>query len=184
MKKLSVCIFGLFLPLCAVAMRDATPPVYGRPTLYGEYEINAEDTARAANMYGNAPRRASIRTIPNAKKAAVAKHPVKAKKAKPKKQPVKKTLIKPTNDSDAVGRDAPDVAKKTDDVVAPVETVVVSAPKPVVPSDDAVSIASVARETRDVSSYCVRRAKRGRSVPDGFVLMQGRPDLMSCVADE
>ena len=183
MKKIFVLLLFVTAPVSVFAMRDAAPPVYGRPTLYGEYEINAEDVARASHLYGDAPRTASIRVIPNAKKVAVAKHPVKAKKAKSKKMPVKKKMAKPKSDSVvAVGPIVPDAPQPKETPAVKKEVHI--APPPAVPSGDAVSIAGAVRANLDESSYCVRRAKHGRGVPDGFVLMPGRPDLMSCVSHE
>ncbi len=67
-----------FITANVFAMADRTPPVYGVPTLYGEYEVSSDDTHRAAKMYGDAPHPAAIRAGA-VKNTPVAKHPVKAK---------------------------------------------------------------------------------------------------------
>lgn len=203
------------MPMAAFAMADYTTPVYGRPTLYGEYEITKSDVARAGNMYGNAPR--AIGAGKGTKNAA-AKHPVKPKKAKPKARkssarvgrkvptPVAAgtpaavgtpTAVKPKpavivkeGDKESVKVlvdaapekkiDVPQVEQK----IAPTESTpaptLAATPKTNIPGEYAADIKGALSNKYDVSSYCVPISEGDGKIPDGFVLMPGRPDLMSC----
>lgn len=188
MIRFFMLIVSMFImPMACWAMSDYTPPVYGRPTLYGEYEITKSDVARAANIYGNAPRAI---TADASAKNAVAKHPVKAKKVKPKKSKARKSSAR-------AGKKVPGIAPqpKPAQVIelasAPVfeevvrkdvkeEAPVPEVPKTNIPSDYAAEIKGALSNKYDVSSYCVSVSAGDGKIPDGFVLMPGRPDLMSC----
>lgn len=225
MIKFFMLIISVIMPMAVFAMADYTPPVYGRPTLYGEYEITKSDVVRAGNMYGNAPRAINAG---NGTKNAAAKHPVKPKKAKPKARkssaragrkvptPVRTltaagtpaavgtstavgtpTAVKPKpavivkeGDKESVQVlvdaapekkiDAPQAEQK----IAPTEST--SAPtqaattKTNIPGEYAADIKGALSNKYDVSSYCVPISEGDGKIPDGFVLMPGRPDLMSC----
>ncbi|MBD5400372.1 hypothetical protein HDR61_01325 [bacterium] len=165
-----------FIPCAAFAMADGTPPVYGRPTLYGEYETDVADVSRAAALYGAGA------------KNMAAKMPVKPKKVAPKKKLNKKKPAK----NKATAKVAVPV-KAT--VAAPMPDVIVVPPRRVVarpivrakpaPMPDALAVAiagiAVTEMAPTVESFCVRRGHRPNRVPDGYVLMPGRPDLMCCV---
>lgn len=213
MIKFFMLIISVIMPMAVFAMADYTPPVYGRPTLYGEYEITKSDVARAGNMYGNAPRAINAG---NGTKNAAAKHPVKPKKAKPKARkssaragrkvptPVrtltaagtpaavkpKPAVIVKEGDKESV-KVLVDVApeKKIDvpqaeQKIAPTESTTASTqavtPKTNIPGEYAADIKGVLSNKYDVSSYCVPISEGDGKIPDGFVLMPGRPDLMSC----
>ncbi len=196
MKKL-IFLFALILPIAGWAMADHTPPVYGRPTLYGEYEITGSDVARASGMYGDVPHAAPIR-VAHATKTPAAKHPVSPKKATPKARKssvraakVKATLPKKTEPSVEEIKKEEDVppadtaAKEAEEKTVMVEAAPVSEPAPVaetnIPGQYADSIKGALSNKYDVSSYCVPRpAGAHGALPDGFILMPGRPDLMSC----
>lgn len=181
MKK-TVAVIGCVLPVAAMAMADRTAPVYGRPTLYGEYEISSGDAARAAVLYGATP------------KNAAAKMPIKAKKVMPKKAAKKKkTSKKAMPKKQATPMPIDDVAPiVVDDVIVVPphkvvsDTVVEPVPdtdkKVVAPSADAVAIAGAAvDDTPNLESFCTRRGTLHKGARhDGIVLMPGRPDLMSC----
>ena len=184
MKKI-VCIFCCIVPIAGFAMADRTAPVYGRPTLYGEYEISAADARVAAKLYGATPRNSGVK-MPVKTKTAIPKKSVKKKKAP------KKTSVKEKPKAEAPRAATPDVivvpprdgaqsAPKTDVVAPAVPDKAPSVPVPAAPSKDALAIAASARAVRHENSYCTQRGKRSTGrIPDGFVLMPGRPDLMSC----
>ncbi len=181
-------ILSWLIPVAAHAMADYRPPVYGRPTLYGEYEINAADVARAARMYGDAP--APIQASRRGAATGAAKHPVRMKKVAAKKKSskrVEKTVarnLKPVQETapTVVADDAP--APETHDKVA-VSTTTVAPPPPKtnIPQKYADSITGALSDApRDVASYCTQiGARPSGKLPDGYILMPGRPDLMSCV---
>jgi len=183
MRKV-ICAVFILMPVGVFAMGDTRTPVYGRPTLYGEYEISPADTRRAAAMYGAAPHNPSAK-IPTKVKKVASKNSIKKKKAAMKKAASKKKALVRV----AKKADAPVAVKKVEEktVAAAVqESVPVAAPvrvsAPAVPSPVAVSIAASATAApRDIDAFCTQRAGRGTGrLPDGFVLMPGRPDLMSC----
>lgn len=175
--KNTIVMIGCALPVAAFAMADRTPPVYGRPTLYGEYEISSGDTRRAAVLYGAVP------------KNAAEKMPVKAKKVMPKKSVKKKKTQKKSSSTKpmepmpiVIAPAAPD-----DVIVVPARAAApIAEPheqkKAPIPSPDAVAIAgAVTDDTPGLESFCTRRGKlRKGARPDGVILMPGRPDLMSC----
>lgn len=183
MKKFVVALF-VVVPAVAMAMADSTPPVYGRPTLYGEYEMDSARMSRAAKFYGDAPR---IAAIPAKNAAPAAKRPVKAKPAVPKQVKKKKAAKKKvTQPKAAAARSADEVQVSVSAMhIEKTESVSVQPAKKIyMPAPSAVAIAGAAkqgREFRDVDSFCTRRAAPSRksSMP-GIVLMPGRPDLMSC----
>ena len=167
------------------AMADRTPPVYGVPTLYGEYEVSIDDTVRASKMYGDVPRPAAIRagTIKN---TPVAKHPVKAKKTIAKKKAVKKsknTSVKKVTKA-AKKISVPENNESVTDVsvaMKEVDKTPVAAQYVPVASQDAVDIAARAANKVDIESFCTQKKPQGRgNLPDGIIMMPGRPDLMSC----
>lgn len=175
MKKI-VFILGCLFPVAANSMADSTPPVYGRPTLYGEYEISAADARVAAKMYGATPKN-PVAKMPVKPKAVIAKKNVKKKKVQ------KKTGAKKS----AAPRAVTAVVEKIEEAPIVVPDVVQAPPPakkevaPAMPSAEALVIAEAARPMRDENSYCIRRASQGKGkLPEGFVLMPGRPDLMSC----
>lgn len=182
MKKVIMVLF-VCMPVAAMAMADATPPVYGRPTLYGEYEAGARDAARAARLYGDTPRAAAIVAKTG---AASARRPVKAKAAAPKKAAKKKAADKKPSPVKASPARRADVVQVPPRTVHAEKTSPAPVPEkaPYAPSPSVVAIAGAAKdrhEMRDVDSFCTRRGApvRKSGVP-GIVLMPGRPDLMSC----
>jgi len=193
--KIIYCLFAAFFVVThAFAMADSTPPVYGVPTLYGEYEISADDTRRASDMYGKYNKHPAAIRAGAIKNTAAAKHPVKAKKTLAKKKTIKKSKKAAIQKSEKVAKKstqkiiavAPkpteDVEKvsvvKTDDKKAPVT---VSTP---VVSQDAVDIAARAGFKYDTESFCTQIKHQGQgNLPDGIIMMPGRPDLMSCVSN-
>jgi len=179
MKKTIVIFAYVFVTGACMAMADTTPPVYGRPTLYGEYEVSASDTARAAKLYGDMPRAAAAIRASEPGKAA-AKRPVKPKKALAKKGKKKAVPARTAAADKKVSEtQTPKILPPTE---IPVQHNVVVKPRPASPSPEAVAIAAAAESRFDVDSYCTRRGPyvRGK-MPDGFILMPGRPDMMSCV---
>lgn len=173
MKK-SVVVIGCMLPAAAMAMADTATPVYGRPTLYGEYETTSADRRRAAAIYGAVPQNAAEKMPVKAKKP-VSKNALKKKKAQnraaKKQKPVPKVVQKP---------DVEDVIVVPPHDIVPTENV---EKKPIVPSDTAVAIAAVAGvpDAPSIESFCTQRRSLHRGeLPDGIILMPGRPDLMSC----
>lgn len=187
----------MFVAFCitanAFAMADRTPPVYGVPTLYGEYELSTDDTRRASKMYGVSPHPAAIRAGA-VKNTPAAKHPIKAKKTKAavKKKTAKKSKSLPVKQV-KVAKELP-VQKQTESikeasVVAPKE-VEVTPVVPVVPAapvaaQAAVDIAAHASNRVDIDSFCTQRKPQGRgNLPDGIIMMPGRPDLMSCTTND
>lgn len=191
-----VLFMGCFLVTNAFAMADNTPPVYGVPTLYGEYEILPDDMQRASEMYGtNTPHVAPIRAT-STKQANAAKQPTKAKKAAPKKSKKAVAKKKKTNKKPSVKKSAV-VTEKVESVandkhVAPADvvTVVPVDAAPVVPvasagpSRLAIDIATHAADKVDIESFCIQTKHQGHgNLPDGIIMMPGRPDLMSCVSN-
>ncbi len=200
MRKIFLFIVLIF-PSALLAMADVSQPiVYGVPTLYGEYEITDSDVQKAGEMYGESNARVQpIRAGVDVKKTAVAKHPVKAKKVKKaaakkakaeqkakkkiekfsdKKPDMVVTMESKTPEEVEVKVEVPDVAPAADVVSAPVEEVVK-------PSPIATAIAAAAAENVvEVDSFCTQRKPLYKgALPDGLVLMPGRPDLMSCTTD-
>lgn len=179
------------LPCAAYAMADRTPPVYGRPTLYGEYEISGDDVRRARAMYGDVPIHVQPIRTSLATKQPAAKHPVKAKSVAPKKK-AKKKVVPQKKAAAPAAADIIIVPAKVAEVPAAVppqvETApepmpeVVVAPKPVPRADEkAENIAGALSYKLNADSYCTQRATpHSGNLPDGYILMQGRPDLMSC----
>lgn len=180
MKKI-ISVIVCLLPTGALAMADTSAPVYGRPTLYGEYEISAGDARRAAAMYGMVP------------KNAAEKMPVKPKKVMPKKSVKKKKVrsaakAKQTLKEAAVQKTEPEV------IVVPPRAVPEKAPAEVVkeplpekkapmPSAEALAIAGAAAtpDAPSIESFCTRRGTLQKDAGNsGLILMPGRPDLMSC----
>lgn len=185
MKNIVTVMF-VILPVGAYAMAGRSAPVYGRPTLYGEYEISSGDTRRAAVLYGAVP----------AERGAAVKMPVKTKTPIPKKQAKKKKTVKKVRTAAQQNKAVPVQTKKvvsdanvgdivTKKAITPPQEEVVSpkvdAPKQVpAPSSDAVAIAGAA-VVPDADAFCTRRGRVGSGkLPDGIILMPGRPDLMSC----
>jgi len=183
MRKIILTVF-LLLPVVAFAMGNTRTPVYGRPTLYGEYEISAADTRHAAAMYGAVPQNPAAKMPVKVKKVA-SKNSIKKKKktavkaeAK-KKAPMRavKKVAAPVMVKKAEEQKVEIAVKEPAPVVEPVPAHAPAAPSPV-----AVSIAaSAAGAPHDIDAFCTQRGGRGAGrLPDGFVLMPGRPDLMSC----
>lgn len=181
MKKTMI-VMGCVLPAAAMAMADSTPPVYGRPTLYGEYEISGADRRRAAVMYGVVPANVGEK-MPVKHKKPITKKAVKQKKAQNRAATKKK----------AVAVKSP-VLVQDDVIVVPPRVVVaddVRQPAPEkkipVPSEEAraIAAAAVTEDAPSIESFCTQRRPRHRGkLPDGIVLMPGRPDLMSCTDKE
>ncbi len=173
-------------------MADSTPPVYGVPTLYGEYEISADDTRRAADMYGKYSKRPAAIRAGAVKNTPAAKHPVKAKKAAAKKKAVKKSkkvAMKKSVKAASVPAKVATLPKQDDNIekVSVVQKddkkVPAHVAKPVA-SQDAVDIAAHASHKFDTESFCTQIKYQGRgNLPDGIIMMPGRPDLMSCVSN-
>lgn len=174
MKKIIAVVCGVFLTVSG-AMADRIMPIYGLPTLYGEYEFDANDTKRAAAMYGNVPKNAVLK-MPIKAKRVVAKKALKKKKSQKKIAKNKPKEIAPVLDMSPI---------PTDDIiiVPPREIVPDVQIKIPQPSVVAIAIAGAAMDAApNLESFCTRRGVFGRGrLPDGFVLMPGRPDLMSCV---
>lgn len=192
MKKIVVMILCL-LPVASMAMADRTAPVYGRPTLYGEYEMGAPDTGRAAVLYGAVPKNAAAKMPVKDKKVISKKSAEKkktAKKAAMKKATVKKTAAKKAKPVSRIAAEKVHIEKKKAEPVKmpePVvevkeEALVVAEKKMPTPSVEAVAIASAAvSEVPSIDTFCTQRGvQRKGNLPDGVVLMPGRPDLMSC----
>jgi len=168
------------------------PPIYGRPTLYGEYELSADDVRRARSMYGDAPHRAAPIVASATRGNPQAKHPVRPKatargatKKKVQKKspgkPIKKVQEEKPQDiivvPQRIAEPPVNEVKKPD--TAPVVTVTRPNPQP---DKTAVGIADKLGNKLDVESYCTtRRAPYSGPLPDGIILMPGRTDLMSCV---
>lgn len=187
MKKIYA-LFGMcFCATNVFAMADSTPPVYGVPTLYGEYEISSDDTRRASNMYGNIQKHPAAIRAGVIKNTPTAKHPVKAKKAAPKKKKAKKKQV-PAKTSVVAQQSESVIDKNVPEMVvvsvapAPVDTkAVVAVPRP---SQDAIDIAVHAANKTDTESFCTQIKRQGKgNLPDGIIMMPGRPDLMSCVSN-
>ncbi len=193
MKRIILYLFVVLLPTVCFSMADyENPPVYGRPTLYGEYELSADDVRRARSMYGDAPQRAAPIVAPAARAKPQAKHPIRpkatargaTKKKVHEKAPVKKVekvkKEKPQDIQVATEKiTEPSVKVVKDADIAPV----VAAPRPAPQADkSAVGIADKLGYKLDVESYCtIRRAPYSGPLPDGIILMPGRTDLMSCI---
>ena len=179
MKK-TIFIIVCFLPAAAMAMADTSAPVYGRPTLYGEYEISVGDARRAAAMYGMVSKNAAEK-MPVKPKKVISKKSVKKKKARSAakaKQTVKEAAVQRTEPEVIV---VPPRATVTE----PAEEVKVSVPekKTPVPSAEALAIAGAAAtpDAPSIESFCTRRGTLQKDAGDsGLILMPGRPDLMSC----
>ncbi len=182
MKMLKFILLAIFIPSLAFSMADSQPPVYGIPTLYGEYEISGDDVRRASNMYGVAPvsRPAPVR-VGTAQKSHAAKHPVKPKKVTPKKKKAKqKPVIKQLESVKLVEKE-----QLPEPVVVAVVPVPVETKSEPVPSPVANVIAEHAADKIDVESFCIHNRPQGNAnLPDGIILMPGRPDLMSCVGSQ
>lgn len=195
MKRVILFLFLVAAPVAANAMADYEKPVYGRPTMYGEYELTAADVSRARAMYGDAPHRAApIRDATPVKNKAAAKHPVKPKATArgAKKKAVQKVSKKPAKtgekatppvDKIVVPEKAVEVPPQAPAEVAPVIAAPAAAPRPAPVADEsATSIAGQLQYKLDVDSYCTSRGRgAGGNLPDGIILMPGRPDLMSCM---
>lgn len=196
MKRTILFLFILVVPNVAMSMADYERPVYGRPTLYGEYELTDADVSRARGMYGDASLRAAPIRAGGPTKNAAAKHPVKSKHVAraARKKTIKKQPKKPANTGKST-------QQKNDTIIVPEKLmpIVDSTPMPRPESDanktpmpkpvpapvaavHATNIAGQLQYKLDTDAYCTARghAPRG-TMPDGFILMQGRPDLMSCV---
>lgn len=188
MKK-AITVIGCCIPVAAIAMADRSAPVYGRPTLYGEYEISASDARRAAAMYGVLPKNVAEK-MPVKPKKVIAKKSVKKKKAR-SASPVKKAkvmpdMLKPAEDVIVVPPRVVDVVPNEPDsskITVAQAAEAVSEKKAPAPSAEALAIAGAATVpvAPSIESFCTRRGVvRKGSLPDGIVLMPGRPDLMSC----
>lgn len=181
MKK-TVAVIGCVLPMASMAMADRTAPVYGRPTLYGEYEISSGDTRRAAVLYGVTPKNAAAK-MPVKPKKVMPKKSVKKKKTPKKVAPKKQVEPMPIETAAQIVADDVIVVPPreiTPDVSAHVAEL--PAKKLPEPSAEAVAIADAAKDSvPNLESFCTRRGIFGKGKqPDGIVLMPGRPDLMSC----
>lgn len=186
MRRLLMMIFVFLMPSVVFAMADvARAPVYGVPTLYGEYEVTADDVRRANEMYGDAPRAQPVQVEAPIKKAA-AKHPVKAKKVKKKsakkiKAPRAAKSAEKAEVKEEVKVETPEIVPEKVEVKLDAEVPAPKVIEPVKPSAEATSIAAAAANTIDIDSFCVWRKKVYQGpLPDGLILMPGRPDLMSC----
>lgn len=194
MKRVILFLFLIIVPMSVRAMADYEKPVYGRPTLYGEYELTSADVLRARTMYGDASRRAApIRDAAPVKKKAAAKHPVKPKAAargakkiaqqKASKKPAKtgeKAIV--PEDKIVVAENVPALVQvATEDSPAVVTAKKTPRPAPVA-DKSATRIAGQLQYKLDTDSYCTSRGRgTGDNLPAGIILMPGRPDLMSCV---
>lgn len=196
MKRVILFLFLIAVPMSVRAMADYEKPVYGRPTLYGEYELTSADVLRARTMYGDASRRAApIRDMAPVKKKAAAKHPIKPKAAArgAKKSAQQKTSKKPAKPGNkiTVAQDAQDKIVVAKNVPSPVQVAAEDSPVAAaektpraapVADKSATSIAGQLQYKLDTDSYCTSRGRgTGDNLPDGIILMPGRPDLMSCV---
>lgn len=182
MKMLKFILLAVFIPNMAFSMADSQPPVYGIPTLYGEYEISGDDVRRVSNMYGDAPvsRPRPVRAG-TVQKTPAAKHPVKSKKVGSKKKKVKqKPVIKQMESVKLVEKEQ--LPEMVVVAVAPVPVETKSEP---VPLPVANAIAERAADKIDIESFCVHNRPQGNAnLPDGIIMMPGRPDLMSCVGGQ
>lgn len=179
--KNTIFIIVCFFPAAAMAMADTSAPVYGRPTLYGEYEISVGDARRAAAMYGMVS------------KNAAEKMPVKPKKVMPKKS-VKNKKARSAAKAKQTVKEAAAQKAEPEVIVVPLRAVPEKVPVDVVqeplpekkapkPSAEALAIAGAATtpDAPSIESFCTRRGTLQKDAGDsGLILMPGRPDLMSC----
>lgn len=168
--------------MSVMAMADRTPPVYGRPTLYGEYEINAADRTRAAALYGFAPKNVAAKLPVKAKKVASKKSAAKKKTAKmatikKMKSPVRAARVQPVD----VAADVIVVpARENMPDVKSVPVVEKPSPRPT-PAAVAIAASATAPDAPGLDAFCTQRGRLHKGArPDGIILMPGRPDLMSC----
>ncbi len=204
MKKYILFLLCAVMPCAGFSMADHTPPVYGVPTLYGEYEVSSDDVRRANQMYGDVPvartgaKPRAIRIDAPANKKSTAKHVKQQKKAMKKKSAKKKSVPVAKKQVARAGQEMPvtvpyakEGVEKTVDSSKTKKVRIVAVKSftpgavvvpPVEPNPIAADIAHQATYKLDVDAYCMTPdfAPRGK-MPDGFVLMPGRPDLMSCV---
>ncbi len=201
MKKLFLFYILIAAPCELFAMADYDTPVYGRPTLYGEYEISADDVRCAGDMYGSGSSRVKpVRITAPVAKTPAAKHPIKPQGAvkKKSKSNIKKEKggAKKSGDKKivapekaAVADNAPVmVANTVPDTEIKEKTEKTQAHLPVIPDADmpavnenAKNIADAALMRIDIDSYCTQRGSfSGGNFPAGIIVMPGRPDLMSC----
>lgn len=187
MRRVIIFLFVVFCMPVADAVADANALVYGIPTLYGEYEISTDDVRRAMKLYGAVPY-GRVRPIrASAPVVAAVKHPIKPK-ATIKKKSVKKSKKVQKKPAKAGVEVTVPVVVSTNDAPAAVvavqektETVSVAAPQTNIPVAYATAIADSLTYRYDIESYCTRRGVAGSgNLPDGIILMHGRPDLMSC----
>ncbi len=173
----------LIFPSMLMAMADVSQaPIYGVPTLYGEYEVTSDDVRQAGQMYGDASVR--VQPIRASVDKPVAKQPVKAAKVKKKSvkkaKAVKKVAPAPAEKKATAKVDAAPALEKMPEAVPEKVEVVEMAPVQVNPMANVIADA-VAENIVDVDAFCTQRKPlHAGKLPDGLILMPGRPDLMSC----
>lgn len=185
--------------------------LYGAPAMYGEPERDMPTRDALLKMYGTPPAaRARPITAPVVTLPGGDRRPARPPRAAPKQAAKKKTstapkpqvkkpaLVKkqvpasaPTKPSQLMS--APDVVAAPTSVAHGVVVVTSGAPSPT-PQVRAVrpripvgpkyarGIARHVRNGVDVDAFCEKIRPRPRGpLPDGLILMPGRPDLMCCV---
>ena len=199
MRKICFVFAGFFMPCLANATIDVDAHMYGTPPMYGEYEITADDVKRASKFYGDIPASAPRPIAAPARpggvnaNAPIAKQPVRTKTshraARPavKKNAVKKSVanvasrpVAPVNNttSAAPQNNTPKQLVVPFRLGRPANAVAPRAATPQ-PNIHAANIANNAGRV-DADEYCTSRGVTSETAPDGYVLMPGRPDLMSC----
>ncbi|MDR0741363.1 MAG: hypothetical protein LBF28_01155 [Rickettsiales bacterium] len=143
--------------------------LYGAPRIYGEFEINAENMAAIARLYGK---------YDNSKPAMRIKpEPTRAKKSNVKKAAKAKYAAKPKPRAAVATKFAPESEPAVGS--RPVAEAVVH----VAPDEKAQSIAdSLNEKIVTEESYCTQINPPVKGpLPKGLILMPGRPDLICCV---
>lgn len=197
----------IFMAVCVIAMpafgggRDVHD-LYGAPAMYGEPERDMPTRDTLLKMYGTPPAaRARPISAPIVTSPGGDRRPARPPRAAPKQMAKKKTSTaqKPQVKKPALVKKqvpAPQPVASAPDVHA----IVVVADAPVVAPDDvptrvatprpripvgpkyARGIARHVRNGVDVDAFCEKIRPRPRGpLPDGLILMPGRPDLMCCV---
>lgn len=177
MRRLFV-VMCIFMPTYLFAMADNGPYVYGRPTLYGEYEITSDRARQSAAMYGPQTQPRPIAVDVSAVGEKRSQRPPKARRHASAKKSAKKNVKTPQVPQEK------EKASVTDVIVVPPRVVVVPKDNPKTDHRAREYAAAIVRalDWRDVDSFCEKRGlKPGIHPRGGVVIMPGRPDLMSCI---
>ncbi|MDE6570731.1 MAG: hypothetical protein K2L95_00725 [Alphaproteobacteria bacterium] len=175
--------------------------LYGAPQMYGEYETPMPTRATLMQMYGTPPASPRPMMAPIVTAPGGDRRPARPPRVAPKQAAKKKTAAaqKPQVKKPALVKKQMPAAQPV--ASAPdVHAIVVVADAPVVAPDDvptravtsrrripvgpkyARGIARHVRNAVDVDAFCEKIRPRPRGpLPDGLILMPGRPDLMCCV---